>query len=74
MMLIITHKGCYRLYNMSFVEKNKRIVLKMLTANSKNTNTTLAISSTVETYDWLVAYYSIQYSCLLWTRVSFTAA
>ena len=43
---------------MIFVGKNKRIVLKMLTANSKNTNTMLAISSR-NIYDLVVAYYGI---------------
>ena len=40
-------QGCDRLYilYMIFVGKNKRIVLKMLTASSKNTNTMQEILS-----------------------------
>ena len=45
MMLLLDYtQGWYGLY-IFFVGKNKRIMLKMLIANSKNTNTMLAISS-----------------------------
>ena len=57
MLLLYYTQGWYGLY-MIFVGKNKRIVLKMLTANSKNTNTMLVIVSR-NIYDWLVAYYGI---------------
>ena len=58
--------GCCRLY-MNFCRKKKRSTQKILTANSKNTNTML-VTASIELAGWNIRVCSN----VLWTRVSFT--